>query len=364
MAEDSGQEKTEQPTGRRRDEAKDKGNVAKSTELNAVAVLIAAMLAFKATSGLFGVTIRRFIINTYHESSLMQITVSSLPGQLFGFMKIMAMLVLPFMLLIMFAALASNVGQVGFMIAKKAMMPDFKRINPASGLKAKFSSRSIVELLKGIFKVAILAFISYLVIDKYTPVFMLLSNKTASDIMTILVSVLMELTFKITLALLAMAIADYAYQKYKHEKELKMTKEEVKEENKQDLGNPEIKKRIKGEQMKQAMQRMFQAIPEASVVVTNPTHIAVALKYEPESSADAPKIVAMGKEKIAERIKKIARENNIPVIENKPLARGLFAACEIGMEIPAAFYQAVAEILSKIYQTNKSKMPKLGGVNG
>ncbi len=364
MAEDSGQEKTEQPTGRRREEAKDKGNVAKSTELNAVAVLFAAMLAFQATSGLFGATIRRFIVNTYHESSLMQITVESLPGQLMGFMKIMAMLILPFMLIILFAALASNIGQVGFMIAKKALIPDFKRINPVTGLKGKFSSRSIVELVKGIFKVFILALISYSVIDKYASVFLLLANKTSSEILSLIVSVLLELTFKISLALLAMAIGDYAYQKYKHEKELKMTKEEVKEENKQDLGNPEIKKRIKSEQMKQAMQRMFQAIPEASVVVTNPTHIAVALKYEPESSADAPKIVAMGKEKIAERIKKIAREHNVPIIENKPLARGLFASCEIGMEIPAAFYQAVAEILSKIYQANKNKMPRLGGING
>ncbi len=364
MADDSAQEKTEQPTGRRREEAKDKGQVAKSQELNSVSVLIAAMIAYKAVSDLFGSTLLQFLRSTYMESSSIQITVTSFPTQILDFMKIAAIIVLPVLVFVLFGALVSNVAQVGFMVAKKALIPDFNKISPLGGLKKLFSLRSIVELLKGIIKIFILAIVSYSVITKHMDSFAFLAFKSASEIMTALGTVLIELTFKITLALLVMAVADYAYQKYEHEKSLKMSKQDVKEDNKQSEGNPEVKGKIKSLQMQQARNRMMQDIPEASVVVTNPTHIAVALKYEPKSSSDAPKIIAMGKNKIAERIKQIARENDVPVIENKPLARSLFKSCEIGMEIPAEFYQAVAEILSAVYQSDSKRLPMLGEMNG
>ena len=364
MADDSAQEKTEQPTERKREEAKDKGNVAKSRELNSVSVLIAGMLAYKAFSDILGNTLMHFIRSTYMESSFIKITPYSLPGQLFDFMKVMGIIIVPVLFIILFGALVSNVAQVGFMIAKKALIPDFKKINPLNGLKNLFSLRSIVELLKGILKIAILAIVSYSVITKYQDSFMFLPYKSAAEIMADLSIVLLELTFKITLALLVMAAADYAYQKYEYEKGLKMSKQDVKDENKQSEGNPEVKGKIKSLQMQAARRRMMQDIPEASVVVTNPTHIAVALKYEPKTSSDAPKIIAMGKNKLAERIKEIARENQIPVIENKPLARSLFKTCEVGMEIPEEFYQAVAEILSVVYQNNSKRMPVLGEMNG
>ena len=364
MADDSAQEKTEQPTPRKREDAKDKGSVAKSQELNSVAVLIAGMLAFKATSGMFAKTIQQFVRTTYHESSFMEITVQSLPGQVIDFMKVLGTIIIPILAIVLVAALISNVAQIGFMVAKKALIPDFKKVSPLSGLKRLFSLRSIVELLKGIIKITILALISYFVITKHQESFLFLPHKSASEIVTLLSSVLLELTFKIALALLVMAAADFAYQKYEYEKGLKMSKQDVKDDNKQSEGNPEIKGRIKSIQMQQARKRMMQDIPEASVVVTNPTHIAVALKYEPNNSSDAPKIIAMGKNKLAERIKEIARENDIPVMENKPLARSLFESCEVGMEIPSAFYQAVAEILSSIYQKDKNRLPLLGGLNG
>lgn len=364
MADDDAQEKTEQPTGRRREEAKDKGQVAKSQELNSVAVLIAGMIAYKALSDMFGNTILQFMRTTYIESSFMQITVNSFPAQLIGFMKVIALILLPVLLIVLFGALVSNVAQVGFMVAKKVLIPDFNKISPLSGIKKLFSLRSIVELLKGILKITILALVSYSVITKHQDSFAFLAYKSASEIMAALGFVLIELTFKITLALLVMAAADYAYQKYEHEKSLKMSKQDVKEENKQDEGSPEVKGKIKSLQLQATRRRMMQDIPEASVVVTNPTHIAVALKYEPKSSSDAPKIIAMGKNKLAQRIKEIARENDIPVIENKPLARSLFKSCEIGMEIPAEFYQAVAEILSIVYQSDSKRMPAMGGLNG
>ncbi len=218
-------------------------------------------------------------------------------------------------------------------------------------------------MLKGIVKIVILALIGYWVIMKYQDAYLLLPNRSVSEILAFLGTVLMDLTIKVGIALLIMAVADYAYQRYEHIKGLKMTKQEVKDETKQYEGDPQMKGRIRGKQMELARQRMMQDIPEATVVVTNPTHIAVALKYEPETNADAPKVIAMGKNKLAQRIKEIAREHDIPVIEDKLLARSLFKACEIGDEIPMALYQAVAEILTQVYQANKSKVPLLGEIN-
>jgi flagellar biosynthesis protein FlhB len=176
--------------------------------------------------------------------------------------------------------------------------------------------------------------------------------------------VVFEMTIKVGIALFLMAVADFAYQKWKHDKDLRMTKQEVKDENKQQE-NPELKGRIRGAQRQLASKRMMAAVPEATVVVTNPTHIAVALKYEPTTSTDAPKVVAKGKLKIAEKIIKIARDHEVPVIQNKPLAWGLYDSCELGMEIPLNYYQTVAEILSQIYQANKNKYKSLTGtLNG
>lgn len=364
MADGAEQDRTEEPTPRRREEAREKGSVAKSQELNSVAVLISAMLAFKAASGLFGRTVREFLVTTYHESSFMELTVQTLPHQLMDFGKIFAMIVMPVMLFILVGSLAANVAQTGFLMAKKALKPDFKKLNPLSGIKKMFSSRSLVELAKGLFKIVILALIGYWVISKYQDNFLLLPNQTAAEIITFTAKILYELTFKVGIALLIMALADYAYQRFQHEKSLKMTKQEIKDEHKQHEGDPRIKGHIKSMQIKMATQRMMQDVPEATVVVTNPTHIAIALKYEPKSSSDAPVVVAKGKEQVAQRIKKIAREHGVPVIENKPLARGLFDVCEVGMEIPMAFYQAVAEVLSQVYQSQKGMMPKLGELNG
>lgn len=363
MAEQSGQDKTEQPTARRREQAKDKGNVAKSQELNSVAVLIAGMLAFKAVSGLFSDTITRFIILTYQESSFTDITIQSFHGQAMNFMKVFAMLTAPVILTLLVFGLAVNYAQVGFMFAKKALIPDFKKINPLSGLKRMFAVRSLVELFKGLFKITILIIICYSVLKKHEEAYLLLANRSVSGILGFVTSIIFEMTLKVCIALLIMAAADYAYQRWEHEKNLKMSKQEVKDENKQEQGDPQVKGRIRAAQMQAARNRMMQAIPEATVVVTNPTFIAIAIKYDPKSNLDAPKVVAKGKLKVAEKIKKIAEENMIPIIENKPLARGLFEVCEIGSEIPMAFYQAIAEILSRVYNDDKSKLPSLGGLN-
>jgi flagellar biosynthetic protein FlhB len=361
MAEHDEQERSEQPTPKRQEEAKEQGQVAKSMELNSVAILIAAMLSFKVVSSFFGETIRRYFTTVYMESSLTTITVESAPQLLITFLQIFTITVGPVLLILLIFALAINYAQVGFIFAKKLLQPDFKKLNPLEGLKRMFSGRSLVELLKGILKVAIIGFISYIVINKYQDAYLALPNQSVSEIIGFIASLFFDLSIKLTIALLVFASADFGYQKWQHNKQLKMTKQEIKEEMKQQEGDPKIKSRIRSLQYQMVRRRMMQNVPEATVVVTNPTHIAIALKYEPKSRSDAPKVVAKGKEKIAEKIKAIAREHNIPIIEDKPLARSLFESCEIGMEIPAALYQAVAEILSQVYSNEKKR--NLRGVN-
>jgi len=364
MADDSSGDRTEQPTARRLDEAKEKGNVAQSKELNSAIIMLTAMITLKASAGYFARTINRFFVTTYHESSLMEITIQTLPGQMHDYLEFMAMLLLPVLSAITVAAVVSNVGQIGFMVAKKAIKPDFQKLSPLNGIKKMFSARSLVEMLKGILKIVVLGFIGYWILKKYEHGFLMLSNLTALEIFSFLGGVLFDLSLKVGIALLIMAAGDFAYQRYAFIKSLKMSKQEVKDETKQYEGDPKVKKRLRSKQFEMGLMRMMQELPEATVVVTNPTHLAVALKYDPKSSADAPKVVAKGKDKLAERIKKVAKEHDIPILENKPLARGLFEACEVGMEIPLQFYQAVAEILSQVYQKNKSKIPLLGELNG
>ena len=180
-----------------------------------------------------------------------------------------------------------------------------------------------------------------------------ISNFTTISILNFIGDVLFELSIKIAIALIFLGAADYAWQNYEYEKNIKMTKQEVKEEQKQERGNPEVKGRMKALQKQISRTRMMNAVPNATVVVTNPTHIAVALKYAPENPSDAPKVIAKGQRKIAERIKFLAKENSIPIIEDKPLARTLHKTLDIGMEIPPIFYQAVAEVLAKVYQMQR-----------
>ncbi len=358
MAE-TAQEKTEKPTQRRRDEAKDKGNVAKSTELNSVVVLFTGVFSLKLTLSAFGGSFGEFLVMIYHDSCSIELTPQALPLLIMAVVKISVLLLLPVLISVMVAGAAANFAQVGPLYAKKALAPDFKKLNPFSGIKGMISPMALVEILKGIIKIIILAWVSYSVIGKYIDDLANWSYVSIGEIFTIIVSILWELSMKAGLALFIMAAADFGYQKYQHEKKLKMSKEEIKEEAKQYEGNPVIKGAIKSKQKQLARMRMMKAVPEATVVVTNPTHIAIALKYEPSSKSDAPKVIAKGKRKVAERIKQIARENGIPIIENKPLARGLFQACEVGMEIPVAFYQAVAEVLTQVYKMNKDKLPQL-----
>ena len=358
MAE-TAQEKTEKPTERRLREAREKGEVAKSMEINSVVVLFTGIFSLKLTMAAFGGSFYDFLVLIYHDSMSIELTPEALPLLVVTVAKVTIMLVLPVMVSIMVAGFLANFLQIGPLYAKQKLAPDFKKLNPLNGIKGLVSPSALVEVVKGILKISIMGIVVYTIIHKYSDDIAQWAYLPVTGVFKILVSMLLELSWKAGLALLIMAAADFVFQKYQHQKKMKMSKEEIKEEAKQSEGNPVVKGAIRSKQKELARMRMMKAVPEATVVVTNPTHIAIALKYEPTSKSDAPKVIAKGKLKLAERIKQIARENGVPIIENKPLARGLYEACEVGMEIPVAFYQAVAEVLTQVYKMNKDKLPNL-----
>lgn len=357
MPEQSGQDKTESASAKRRSEAKEKGNVAKSADLNSVAVMFMGIIALKFMAPDIMDSFSRFTIETFRSLVSIDITPDKIVPQIGDFITLFAGIIGPVLILLLVAGLAANIAQVGFMYANKALEPNFEKLNPLKGLKRLFSLRSIVETIKGIIKIVIVGTVSYMVLTKHLADYWIVANMTAAQVMAFLGGMFLELGLKVAFALLVLALLDFAYQKYEYEKSLKMTKQEVKDEQKQYEGSAETKGRIRSAQRQASRNRMMAQVPDATVVVTNPTHIAVALKYDPKVRGDAPKVVAKGQRKMAEKIKQIARENNIPVIENKPLARGLYEIVEVGMDIPFMFYQVVAEVIVQVYKMQQ----KTGG---
>ncbi len=361
MPEKTAQDKTEQATPRRIEEARKEGNVARSMDVNSVTVLLFGIFAIKIFGENLLLGISEFMRGTYQTLSATYLTIESIPKQTQNGIGRIILILAPVLILIMVGGLAANLAQVGIGFSPKALKPKFSKISPAKGIKRIFSAKTLVELAKGIFKILIVGGVGYSVIKDHLPEYLELAGKTPWMIFSFITTILFEISIKIGVVLISLAGADYTWQKYEYKKNLKMTKQEVKDELKKFEGNPEIKSRIRSAQQSASRNRMMQAVPDATVVVTNPTNIAVALKYEPMEPSDAPKIVAMGQRKTAERIKVLATEAGVPIIEDKPLARTLYKNLEVGMEIPSVFYQAVAEILAQVFQMqrNNSSMKQL-----
>ena len=255
----------------------------------------------------------------------------------------------PMMLIVPIMGLCANLAQVGPLFTTKTLMPKLSKLNPLSGLQKLFSARSLMELFKSLCKIAIIAFTAYLTIRSEMPTILMLGDMPPIQIGHFVLAVSFEIFLKTCWVLFALAVLDFAFQKWQYNRDMMMSKEEIKEEMKQMEGDPMIKSRIRAAQRDTARKRMMAKVPEADVVVTNPTHFAVALRYDAKQ-ADAPMVVAKGQNLIAERIKEIAREHQIPIMEDKPLARALYKSVDVGQMIPVQFYQAVAEILSYVYR--------------
>ena len=351
MADQSTQDKTEQPTPKRKDDARKKGQVAKSMEVNTAIMLLSGTLMLM----FYGPTMfRRFAeISTtiFQNISSYQITTESLPGLAWNGVSFLLTAIMPFWIIMFIAGLVANFGQVGFHIGEDALKPKFDKLNPINGFK-QLITKAPFELGKNLMKMVLVGTIVFLVLRAHVEEFFHLGDLGVQAILHFVGTVGFELTTKVVMGVVVLAAIDYAYQRYRHMKQLKMTKQEVKEEHKQTEGDPQVKSRVRQLQQEMTRSRMMQDVPEADVIITNPTHYAIALKYDPDQM-EAPRVLAKGMRKIAERIKKIGREHDIPVIENPPLTRSLYELVDVGDEIPANFYRAIAEILAKIYQARK-----------
>ncbi len=347
MADD--QEKTEEPTPKKIEDARKEGNVAKSQDVSGVVTLVVGVVVL-----IFYMKFLIYKIADFYRYYLSffshQFTLNDIINLFIKSAIEVLLLLAPIALAIMLAGVIGNVAQFGFLFTPKAIMPKFSKINPISGLKNLFSTKKLFEGFKITLKVAIAFFVGFKLFLSWLDE---IPKLELFDLMTQikwLVDKSIILAFTMIGVFLVFAAIDFAYQKYSYKKSLKMSKQEIKDEMKNSEGNPEIKAKIRQIQMKMASQRMMGEIPKADVVVTNPTHYAVAIRYD-KSQDKAPKVIAKGVDHLAQKIKEIAREHDIMIVENKPLARQLYAEVEIEEEIPEKLYKAVIEVLIYVYKT-------------
>ena len=349
-----GGEKTEPATQKKLDDARKEGQVAKSREIANGMGLMALFLVLKIWTGNMGMNFLETFYTIYdHIPQTVNLLGGTRPEReivlLLRHAAIQLLLiVLPILLIGFLVAFLSDIWQVKWKPTSKPLQPKFSKLNPVKGFQKIFSMNSLVELLKSIIKIFIITYIAYGYIKNKTSYLYMLYDMEIMPALNLILQVITDLGIRIAAVYLVFAFADYAYQKWKFSEDMKMTKQEVKEEYKNAEGDPQIKGKIRQKMQEVSRRRMMQALPQADVVITNPTHYAVAIKYDPAVS-DAPMVIAKGQDYLAQKIKEIARENKVEIVENKPLARMLFANVEVGEAIPPEMYQAVAEVLAFVY---------------
>ncbi len=357
MAEDpeSGGEKTEDPTSRKLSKAREEGQVAKSVEIPSVFVLLAGVTALYASAFyIYNNLVSVFHFNFHFEKIPLLTRLEAVRLLAFHTEKIIFTCI-PVMLAIILFALISNFAQVGFTVSWKAIEPKLSRLDPINGFKQKFSSRAIVEFVKTLVKVGVISMVAYYSIKGELTEISLLYDYSVGQILLFILKVSFWIFIKVCLIMIVVALLDYAYQKWKFLDDQKMTKKELKDETKQTEGDPMVKSRIRQLQHETARKRMMAAVPDADVVVTNPTRLAIAIKYDGKEM-DAPQVLAKGAGAVAENIRRIAKQNDVPLVEDKQLARNLYSIVDIGQAVPMELYQAVAELLAYVYKLKGKKL--------
>ncbi|MDR7865473.1 MAG: flagellar biosynthesis protein FlhB [Sporomusaceae bacterium] len=345
------QEKTEEATPKRKEEARQKGQVAKSNEISSAFVILAAFLALKMLGPYMYDLLFSYMRFMFTNLTTADFTINQVYLLIIHLGIVFLKAVLPVMLTVLVISLAVNILQVGFVLSFEPLMPQLDRINPVKGFQRLFSLRSMVEMVKALLKIGIISYFVYRFIMRETAMVPQLIGADLADSLRYAAGLVADLALEIGMVILVLAAADYFYQWWEHNKSLKMSKQEVKEEYKQTEGNPQIKGKIKERQRAMAMRRMMQEVPQATAVITNPTHFAVAIKYDKKMAA--PVVIAKGQDFLAERIKQVAKENRVAVVENKPLARALYSTVEVGETIPPELYQAVAEVLAYVFRLKR-----------
>ncbi len=348
-------DKTEKATPKRRNDARQKGNVAKSQDLNGAVVLMAGLLAMSLLGphvvGTMDAALREGFARAAEPQQMM--TAAGLGSLFLSTATSILLGVGPIAAVCMVAGVLANLGQVGLKPATKALVPDPKRLNPASGIKNIFGPKMFFETGKNIAKIAAVGAITAIaLIPKLTELSSTVGSSPAA-IGAMLASMVFAIAQRAAIAYLLIAAVDYAYQRYSHEKGMRMSKQEVSEEMKQHGLPAEVKGALRRRQLQAARVRMMAAVPQADVVVVNPTHFAVALKYD--GSKPAPEVVAKGQDLIALQIRALAEEHGVPIVENKPLARSLHKSVEVGQLVPEDLYQAVAQVLAYVYRVARRR---------
>lgn len=350
-----GGEKTEPATQKKLTDARKEGQVAKSREIANGLGLLTLFLILKfwvgnmgqQMLGIFG-SIYSMIPNvtTYWRDNMPEAEAGIIYREL---LLNVLIIVAPILLIGLVVAFVCDLVQVKWKPTTKPLKPKFSKLNPIKGFKKIFSPNAVVELIKSIAKIGLIVYICYSYLKDKWPILLNLYDFTLMQALEVIAGTVTDLGIRISLLYMLIAFSDFAYQKIKFKNDMKMTKQEIKEEYKQQEGDPQIRGQIRQKMREASRRRMMQALPQADVVITNPTHYAVAIKYEPEV-ADAPVVVAKGEDYLAAKIKEIAKDNQIEIVENKPLARMLYANVDIGQAVPPELYQAVAEVLAFVYR--------------
>ncbi|MDX2018336.1 MAG: flagellar biosynthesis protein FlhB [Planctomycetota bacterium] len=356
MAEDMG-EKTELPTGRRIQDARDKGQVAKSTDLAAAIELIAAVILLAVLGG--------FMVRTLHTIMLESLAPSAssiMTGELLALVRSAGgqalIIAAPLLGVTLLVAAAANLVQTGALLTTEPLSPDLNRLNPITGLGRLFNLKGQVRLLSSLLKVSIMSAVGVWYISRRIPDMLQLASLDLLPGIALMLKLIVELLIWLLAVMLIIGLCDYLYQRWQYMQDLKMTRQEVTDERKSMEGDPEMKARRFRMARQMALQRVNQAVPKADVIVTNPTHFSVALRYDAETMA-APRVVAKGVDFLAMRIRQIAMTHGVPIVERPPLARALYYGVEIGQDVPAEHYQAVAELLAYVYRLDETNRPRL-----
>lgn len=350
-----GGEKTEPATAKKLKDAREEGKVVKSRELNSAFGLIVLFLCLKIFVSYVGqklITVFTYVYGQMADFVLINeknLSTQAIASLFKNIILQWMLIVLPFFAFGVIIALLVSIVQVGWKVSTKPMKPELSKFNPINGFKRMFSKDSVFELVKSIVKIGLIGYMAYASIRDHQNELFILYDLELNQAIALVGGLVIDVGFKISLVYLIVGIADFVYQKHKFNEDMKMTKQEVKDEFKNTEGDPQIKGRQRRKMQEVSQKRMMQDVPKADVVITNPTHFAVALRYDTKEST-APVVVAKGADYIAQKIKEIAKDNQIEIVENKPLARMIYHNVDVGAEIPPELYQAVAEVLAYVYR--------------
>jgi flagellar biosynthetic protein FlhB len=351
MAED--EDKTEEPTAKKKSDSIKKGQIGRSMDLSSAISLTAALFGLYIFGGDFASQCEGIMREFFTGYADWQPTISNFSALAYHILKIVLRLLAPLLLLFLFIGLIGNLSQVGLHFTLEKLRPKFSNVFSLAGLKRMFGKEAWIELFKGIVKITIVGIISYMVIKKHYDDILYMVDMQIGVFCAYLIDIIVELLLKVILFLIILGIADLIYQKRKTHNEMKMSKHEVKDEHKNSEGDPKVIAARKRAMHKMHQQFMMKEVPKATVVITNPTHLAIALRYE-RGVDQVPFVVGKGADKLAERIKELAKEHGVPIVENKPLARAMYDVVEIGDPLPAEFFAAVAEVLAYVFRQKEA----------